>query len=79
MGVAYELANTADTQMSTIIIRVKKCDVDLEVPLFTPRGIPGVLDQPVVQARGLISAVADDDHGMVYHILVILIKSEAIV
>ena len=39
---------------------------NLKVPFVTPGGVPGVLEQPVVQTSGFISAVANDEHGVVY-------------
>ena len=38
---------------------------ELEVPFITPGSVPGVLDEPVFQAGGLIKAVADNEHGVV--------------
>ena len=41
---------------------------ELDVALITPGGVPGVPDEPVVKASGVISAVADYEHGMVHTI-----------
>ena len=38
---------------------------ELDVALVTPRSAPGVLDEPVVETRGLVSAVTDSEHGVV--------------
>ena len=37
----------------------------LEVTLITPGGAPGVLDEPVVQASGFISTIADNENAMI--------------
>ena len=46
---------------------------DLEVTLITPDSVPGVLDEPVVQASGFISAIAFTEHTMVYRVKVIIV------
>ena len=38
---------------------------DLNVALITPGGVPGVLDEPVVQAGGLISAITNEKDAVV--------------
>jgi hypothetical protein len=38
---------------------------DLEVPILTKPVTPGVLDQPVILTKILISSVTDDSHGIV--------------
>ena len=56
--------NTADTDSISCMIN-GITNFDLEVTLITPGGVPGVLYQPVFQAAGLVSAVADKENGMV--------------
>ena len=53
------MLDTADT------FCISNINFDLDVALITPGGVPGVPDEPVVQASGCISAVADNEHGMV--------------
>ena len=55
-----------DTANTMIIICIVSVNFDLDIALITPSNVPGVPDQPVVQASGCISAVADHEHGMVY-------------
>ena len=38
---------------------------DLEITLITPGGVPGVLEEPVVQASGFIMAIADNENSVV--------------
>ena len=40
-------------------------DSELDVALVTPGGVPGVLNEPVVQAGGGVSAPADGEDGVV--------------
>ena len=61
--------NTADTIITKTIIPRRK----LEVPLITPGGVPGVFEEPVVQAGGLIRAVTDNQYGVVYWVNVIVV------
>ena len=46
---------------------------NLYVPLITPGSAPGVFDEPVVQASGFISAIADNENAMVNVVKGILI------
>ena len=38
---------------------------ELDVSLVTPSCVPRVLDEPVIEAAGLVSAVADGEHGVI--------------
>ena len=44
-GIGPVVLDTTDTQIPIIVSDIP---FDLEVPLITPGGIPGVLDEPVV-------------------------------
>ena len=57
----------------------KSRNFDLEVPLVTPGGVPRVLDEPVVQASGIINAITDNEYGMVYCVKHLLVNSNDIV
>ena len=43
---------------------VRTVHFDLHVTLSTPGGVPRVLDKPVVQSSGFVSAIANNDHGV---------------
>ena len=38
---------------------------NLKIALITPGGVPGVLEEPVVQASGFIMAIADNEYSVV--------------
>ena len=52
---------------------------DLYVPLITPGGVPGVLYEPVFQASGFISAIADYEHTVVDWIKAFLIVRKILI
>ena len=52
--------DTADTTLKSLIIS-SIANLELQVTLITPGVAPGVLNQPIVQAAGLISAVTDNE------------------
>ena len=47
----------------TIIIII--FNFELDVPFITPGGVPGVLHEPIVQAGGLVSTVADYEYSVI--------------
>ena len=51
------------------------CPLDLEVTLITPGGVPGVFDEYVIQASGLINAISDSEYSMVDRVKGIIISS----
>ena len=59
-GIVHEDLDTADTNVTCIVL-----NFELDETFITPGGVPGVLDQPVMQTSGLVNAVADHEHGMV--------------
>ena len=53
--------DTADTFREKVSVN----NFELDVALITPGGAPGVPDEPVVQASGSVSAVADYEYGVI--------------
>ena len=57
---------TANTQWNRQVrFNFILANFELQVALITPSVIPGVFDQPVFQASDLVSAVTDNEYGMV--------------
>ena len=43
-----------------------KPNLEFEIALITPSGVPGVFDEHVVQASGFVMAVTDSEYAMIY-------------
>ena len=57
--------NPLRIRLDTASTGIVASNSELDVTLITPGGVPGVLDEPVVEAGGGIVTVADGEDGVV--------------
>ena len=67
LGIVGVGIDSADTLILIVL------PFDLKVALIAPGGVPGVLEDPVAQARSVIMAITNNEHCMVD--LVVLLNS----
>ena len=58
---------------NAIIVMIFNPKFKLEVSLVTPGGVPGVFDEKVLQATGLINAISDSEYAVVYGVKVFIV------